>query len=425
MPALRLIARSTIFRYRDRTAEAEAIARALRVDMVATGELRRTPDHLSLAIEVVNAHDGSVVLDREYIADAGDLRPVQCELQRDILAGLHVEASARDPGRALHSVTSSPEAYAEFLRGEALSRSLAPGDLHQAVLHAQRAVSLDPQFDLAWSTLAADHLALGLYFEPPRDHMPLVRQFAQQALRINPHLGEAHGDLGVVNLVFDWNMAAAETEMGAAGAEAAAVSALACTAHLLESGGRPRRAEEMLSRLLTYDPQSTALMAELGCVAFYRGDYEAALRHYREALVADPHSPISYWGLGKTLNAQGKYPEAQAVLHSFRQRNGFEPPLLTAEIGYSLGASGDRRQALAVIHRLTGEQGRLFVDPYLVSIVFLSFGDRDAAFRWLNTALDQRSAFLISVLTEPKWQPIRADPRFAAIVERMLHSRPE
>ena len=423
LPALRLMARSTMFRYRNRVGDAEAVAKALHVDAVMTGELRRTPEHLSLAVEVSRTGDGSVLLDREYIADADDLRVVQAEVQRDVLRKLSAESSALDPARVLHSVTSNPQAYQEFLQGVALARNGAPPDLHQAIGHFEKAVLLDPQFDLAWSALASEHLLLGLYFEAPRDHMPVARQFAERALGINSSLGEAHGSLGLIHLVYDWDMAAADAEMATAGAEEAAVSTLSCTAHLIERVGRPRRAEEMLRRMLTYDPQSSSLMAELGCVDFYRGDYEAALRHYQAALAADPRSPVAYWGMGKTLNAQGKHAEAISELEHFEQRNGFEPPLLEAEIGYAMGASGDRRGALSVVRRLEGKREHTFVDPYLLSVIYAAMNDRDAAFRCLKKALEVRSSFAISLLTEPKWEPFRTDPRFAALLQEMLHGK--
>lgn len=423
LPALRLMARTTMFRYRDRSGDAAAIARALHVDAVMTGELRRGPEHLVMTIEASRVGDGSVVLDHEYIADLHDLRTVQAEIQQDLIARLHVESSALDPGRTLPSVTSSPQAYQDFLEGDVLSRSGAPADLHQALPYFERAVALDPHFDLAWAALASDHLLLGLYFEPPRRQMPLAREYAERALRINPSLGEAHGSLGLIHLVYDWNLPAAEAEMNTAGAETAAIGTLACTAHLMERSGRPQRAEEMLEGMLTYDPQSAALISELGCVDFYRGHYEAAVRHYRDALAADPRTPVPYWGMGKTLNAEGRYTEAIGVLRSFKQKNGFEPPLLTAERGYALGASGQREQALKVIRSLGDEGQRLFVDPYLIAVVYASMNDRRMTFLWLNKALQARSSFAISLLSDPKWQTWRSDPQFAALVEQMLHGR--
>ena len=424
LPALRLIARTAVFRYSGRSNDPGTLGRALGVGTVLLSELRRTPEHLAIVAELSNAKDGSVLLDREYIVDGDDLRSVQAELQHDVIAKLHVEASALDPGRKLKSVTSSPEAYREFLKGDSLARTGSPAELHGAIAHFERAVALDPEFDLAWSAMGSDHLLLGLYFEAPRDHMPLARKFAQRALGINPVLGEAHGSLGLIHLVYDWDLPAADAELAIAGAEEASISALACTAHLMERTGKPRTAEAMLARMLTYNPESPTLKAELGCVDYYRGHYDAALRHYHEALQSDPHAALAYWGLGKTLNAEGKYPEAVAALDASRRANGFEPPLLRAETGYAYGAAGRKDAAISVVRELTANQNGTFVDPYLVAMVFASMNDRQKAFEWLNKGVAVRSPFMISLLSDPKWEPLRSDPRFTQVIQSMLNGRP-
>ena len=423
LPPLKLIARTAVLRYRQ--ANPLEAGKALEAGAVMTGELRRTADHLSLVTELSSTKDGTVLLDREYIVENRDLRSVQADLQRDVIEKLHIVSSARDPGRSLRSVTASPQAYQEFLVGDSLARSGSPEDLHQALGHFERAVSLDPQFDLAWSAMASEHVLLGLYFEAPRDHMPQARQFAERALRINPSLGEAHGSLGLIHLVYDWKPAEAEAEMTAAGAQQAAISTLSCTSHLIEIAGKPRRAEELLSRMLTYDPGSASLIAELGCVDYYRGSYESALRHYRQALEADPRSPVPYWGVGKTLIAEHRYGEAIAALAAFKQRNGFEPPLLTAERGYALGSAGKKSEALAVVEELAQRGRHTFIDPYFVAMIYASMKDREAAFAWLDKAFAARSTFMVSLASEPKWEPLRLDPRFERLVRRMLDSPEE
>ena len=98
------------------------------------------------------------------------------------------------------------------------------------------------------------------------------------------------------------------------------------------------------------------------------------------------------------------------------------PPLLEAEVGYAWGASGDRQRATATVRNLEAAQGEhTFVDPYLLAVIYASMGDRGAAFAWLEKALEVRSSFAISLLTEPKWEPFRADPRFATLLQEMLH----
>lgn len=421
LPALKLISRNAVFRSRPPGANPLETGRSLGVEFVLTGELRLNPDHTSLLAELSNTSNGTVLLDREYIVENEDLRTVQADLQRDIIDKLHLESSALNPGRSLRSVTSNPEAYREFLQGDELARSGGVAQLHQAMGHFRKAVSLDPRFDLAWSSMASDHAFLGVYFEDPRDHMPQARILAEHALQLNPSLGEAHGTLGIVHLLYDWKPSAAAAEMTAAGAEEAAISTLSCTAHLIGQAGRQRNAEEMLTRMLAYDPNSASLIAELGCSEYYQGDYDAALRHYHDAVRADPRYPLSYWGIAKTMNAQRNYGQALDVLTTFKQTNGFEPPLLTAERGYALGRAGRRSEALALVQQLTSQSSHSYIDPYFVATIYASLNDRMQAFVWLDKAFEARSPFLISLPSEPKWESWRSDPRFVALISRVLN----
>lgn len=423
LPALTLISRNAVFRPRSSNSNPLEIGRSLGVRFVLTGELHRDADRTSLFAELSNTADGTVLLDREYILENEDLRPVQADLQRDVIGKLHLESSARDPGRSLRNVTSDPVAYREFLQGDELARSGDPGQLHQALRHFEKAVLLDPGFDLAWSSLASDHAFLGTYFEAPREHMPQAREFAEHALRLNPSLGEAHGTLGLIHLLYDWKPSSAAAEMEAAGAEEAAISTLTCTAHLIGQVGKHRNAAEMLTRLLKYDPNSASLIAELGCSEYYGGNYDAALRNYHAAIRADPRYPVSYWGLAKVMNAQRNYGDAIAVITTFKQMNGFEPPLLTAERGYALGRAGRRSEALALVKQLTTRSSQTYIDPYFVATIYASLNDRMQAFTWLDKAYDVRSPFMISLPSEPKWDSWQSDSRFVALISRMLNSK--
>jgi tetratricopeptide (TPR) repeat protein len=240
--------------------------------------------------------------------------------------------------------------------------------------------------------------------------MPFASEYATRALQLDPDYEEAHGTLGLVKLLYNWDYAGAASELASVKDEQSAMTVLSCTSHLMAETGRTRDADEMVERMLAYDPQSAQLIGELGCIDYYRGDYEHAVQHYREAMRDDPHSPVPYWGLGKTLSLQGKYDEAVKILRQFKLATGFEPPLLTAEIGYALGREGKTRDAEREIAELREKSKSTFVDPYLVSLIYLGMGDEQATLQWLDRAYVVRSPFLISIPTEPKWKPMMGRP---------------
>ena len=419
IPPLKVMARGAVYRFRSSTDNAVSIGRSLHVNSVLTGEMHQANGKLTVDTELSNMMDGSIIESHRYLPEGDDLRPLQASITQDLIHGLKIELDARQSAHVLRPVSSSIEAYQEMLRGEDAARGNSPMQLHDAIGHFEQAAKLDPKFTIAWSDLAQAHLLLGIYFEDPRQHMPQASEYATRALQLDSQYGEAHGTLGLVRLLYDWDYAAAVSELASAKDEQSALSVLSCTSHLLAQTGRTRDADEMVHRMLEYDPQSAQLIGELGCIDYYRGEYENAMQHYREAMAKDPHSPVPYWGLGKTLSLQGKYGEAVKVMRQFKPSNGFEPPLLTSEIGYALGREGKTSEAQREIALLREESKSAFVDPYLVSLIYLGMGDEQLTLQWLNRAYVVRSPFLISISTEPKWKRMIERPGLQTFLAKM------
>jgi TolB-like protein len=394
----------------------------LGVTKLLRGELRRDPDgQAMLNIELSNAKDGAVLRSSQHIADTSDLQSVQADIVHDVIEGLGMELDARQSADAKRPLTSSPGAFQSYLRGESAAREQNAHGLHTAISDYEDAIRQDPGFALAYAALAGSHALLGLYFESAREHMPLVREYAERALALDPSLREPHGMLGLVHLVYDWDYSAAQRELAAADAREVAISALSCTAHLLGSSGNIRHAEEDVRRMLEFDPHSPALIGEMGCVKYYAGRYDESIHYYRQAIAVDPRSTVVNWGLGRALEGEGHHAEALAVLRSFKANNGFEPPIITAEIGYTEGASGERKAALETAQLLEHASAHAYVDPYLIALIYLSVRDEDSVYAWLEKAYAERSPFLISIATDPKWTARREDVRFKDLLGRMTN----
>ncbi|MGA9719398.1 MAG: tetratricopeptide repeat protein [Acidobacteriaceae bacterium] len=420
IPRLKVMSRGAV----DRVNRSSA-AKVLGVTILLTGALRKNADgDLVVDAELSNVKDGSVLRSHQYLAEQSDLQPVQADIVQDVIEGLGMELDARESAHTKRPLTSSPAAFDAFLQGESAARAASPDGYHLAIQSNEQAVSKDPGFALAWEALAESHLALGIYFEPAREHMPLARKYAERALSIDSSLSQAHGTLGLIHLVYDWDYAAAQAELAVADSRESAITSLACTVHLLDQSGRRRHAEEDIRQMLEFDPRSPALIGELGCINYYGGKYEEAIRYYRQAVAADSGSPVASWGLGKSLVRERRYAEALDTLRRFKAANGFEPPVITAEIGYAEGASGDRKAAIATAHSLERASAHTFVDPYLVALIYLSLKDADNTYAWLNRAYADRSPFLISIASDPKWAGSRQDARFQELLGRMTdHAR--
>jgi TolB-like protein/Flp pilus assembly protein TadD len=416
VPSVRVLSRAAVERMTRQNAASQ-----FSVGYLLTGALvRNSEGKLVLNAELSNAKDGSVLSSRQYIPDESDLRPIQADIVQDVVNGLGIPLNAKDSAGAQQPLTSSPVAFRYFLRGETLVRRRDdPGNLHRSIEEFQQAIKLDPSFALAYSSLAEAHLELGVYYELPHDHMPLARQYAQRALSLDSSIRQAHGILGLIALLYDWNMPAAQSELAQADTRENAIWSLGCTVHLLTTNGRYRHAEEDLERMLEFDPDSSMLISELGCVKYYSGQYDDAIRYYHRAMAIDSQSVLGYWGLGRALAKEGRYKDALDALQTFRPANGVEPPIITAEIGYTEGLSGDKQAARETLHKLNEQSKKIFVDPYLIAVIYLSLNDQKNTYAWLNKAYDVRSPFLISLASDPKWSSQAGDPRLRALWNRM------
>jgi TolB-like protein/Tfp pilus assembly protein PilF len=416
IPGLRVISRAAADRVNQRNAASE-----LGVGYLLTGALERNADgRLVLNAELSDAKSGTVLRSKQYIPDEADLRPIQADIVQDAVKGLGISLDTAQAAGTQRPLTSSPAAFQNFLRGEAAARlGDNPANLHEAIHDFEEAVRLDPSFAFAHSSMAEAHLALGMFYEAPRDHMPLARQYAQRALALDPSMHQVHGILGLIDLVYDWNLPLAQRELEEADTRDNAIWQLGCTAHLLSINGRYRHAEEDLENMLEFDPHSRMLIAELGCVKYYAGHYDDSIRYYQQALSLDPHSVLANWGIARSLAREGRYQEALEDLRRFKKLNGFEPPIIAAEIGFTEAASGDRLAAMETVKQLQEESKHVYVDPYLMAVVYLGLKDHKNTYAWLNRAYQARSPFLISITTDPKWSAWWSDARFEALWNRM------
>lgn len=421
LPRLRVVSRAAVDQINPQSA-----ARELGVTVLLTGELQRNPDgKLSLSSELSNAKDGTVLKSSQYLPDESDLRPIQADIVQDVIGGLGLTLDARQSAGAQRPLTRSPSAFQDFLRAESLLQNGDEASMNAAIQLLEDAVKKDDSFAQAFTSMAAAQLLIGMYFELPVEHVELARQYSQRAIALDPTISEAHGVLGIVHLVYDWNFESAQRELASADHREDAIWKLGCSAHLLNRSGNTRHAEEDLERMLEFNPGSAMLISEMGCVNYYAGHYEDSVRYYRRALAKAPWFVMANWGLGRSLGREGKYGEALDSLKTYNKAYGIEHPLILGEMGYIQAVSGDRQSAHATIQRLEYLSRSRFVDPYFIAQIYVGLNDRDQTYAWLDKAYKIRSPFLISLATDPKWSSEQTDPRFQALWNRMTGSAHE
>ena len=421
LPNLKVISRNSVFAFKGKTADAKAIAQKLGVSAVMTGTIREADGKTVIDIELINASDGSLILGHQYVqAPSSSVLAMQSEIAQDVVQKLQLNVTGEDQRQLSAVATTNSQAYQRYLRGLHFARRGAPDALHQAIDLFHEALKLDPNYAQAYAGLAQAYLELGLLFEAPHDTMPKAREFANQALRLDPDLPEARIALGVVSLMYDWDWdAAAKVITANAAWSRAALEMFSCSAHILESTGKGPEAERELRRAMVADPLSPVLKAELGCGSYYRRKYDTTIAENREALELDPNYIPAYWQLGRAYGQQKQYREALDELNKVEPRTGAAIPLVTSEIAYVHAMSGRKAEARGLLKKLNAAAATEFVDPYFLATVHMGLGDTAATLASLEDAYAAKSSFMVSLVNEPKWDGIRSNPKFQDILKRV------
>jgi tetratricopeptide (TPR) repeat protein len=252
----------------------------------------------------------------------------------------------------------------------------------------------------------------------PLEVRPRVRDAAQRAVRANAKLAEAQYALGYLNWALEWDWPAAETAFRRAiDLDPRYAWAHLSLGHALSQSGRHSEALAAMRRARELAPQSAMVYALSSQVAFQAREYRAALDHASQAIALDQEFWIGHIMRGQAY-AQSGQPELALDAFAIAARFSGDNSKALALRGYVLATTGHRDKAHEVLTTLDLLSRKRYVPPYSQALVHAGLGERDAVFEWLNRAFDVHDVHLIYLPVDPKWDPYRSDPRFAALLTR-------
>ena len=415
LPALRVMARSTVFRFKGPAVDPREAARAIGVRALVTGRVVQQGSALVVSAELVSADDGAQLWGRQYRLEAEQLTSAQSAIASDLAAVLALPLLPETRRRLEEPETRSPAAYNNYLRGRFLLNRRTAASFRQAIELFDEAIRLDPAFAEAYTGLADCYGLLAFDAASPRENMTRARAMATRALQLDPNLAEAHTSLAMVKALYDWDWAGAEAEFR----RAIELNPGNATAHHwfgvhLNGQGRRAEAEAELRRALELDPLSRIITVNAAYPAHFQRDYATAERLYRRALELDPTFVVAHEDLALLLEQTGRLEEsarATATLLRLSQ----EPDLAArfeAESGYAAKLN------LLRAHRVAQSRTE-YVAPMVIADLSARLGDAEQAFTWLDRALEQRAAPLVYLKVDPRYRLLRADPRFAVLLRKI------
>jgi TolB-like protein/lipoprotein NlpI len=390
------------------------LARELRVEAVLKGSIRREGDSAHVAVHLLQARDGAVLLSREYHGRLGELPDLQRAITLAIAASMNADLKSNERGRLKAHRAVDQRAYEAYLRGRFY---LERGDAEQARTQFEYAGRVAPNWAPSYVGLATYYTTLPFFTDvPPAEVLPKARAALAQALALDETLAEAHAVNGYIRAYYEWDWRAAEQEFRRAlELQPNFADAYFSYSRFLASRRRLDEAIAQLSHAVELDPLSVSLQANRALLDYFAGRYQDAATRLEDLLRQDSADVTVKWGLALVEEQQGKTLEAIARLEpisaaSFNRK---------ASLGHAYAMAGKPARAREVLAALHAAARDHYVPAYWFALVYAGLGERDHALRYLERAYEERSTVLAYLLIDPRLAPLRTDPRFLRLAQHL------
>ncbi len=413
---------SSVRRYAAVDQDALAAGRDLKVDTVLDGLIHRQDDHLRVSARLLRVADGRQLWTQTFDEPFTDIFEVQDAIATRIASALAVQAPSAEV-LARRRGTQDPEAYALYVSGRFAYARLTEPTLLQAIDFYQQAVKRDPGYARAYAGIADCYSLLGVIgSRAPKETFPLARAAADKALELDPQLAAAHTARAHIRLVFDFDARGALEDLTRAAQidpELGVIYFYRGTAY--GARGEIERSRQEFQRAQQLEPYLLAAPAAAALALMHARRYDEAIAELRRILTLEDGFDLARGFLVRTLLAKGAYDEALQEL----QGRTIQTLGSRGFLAEALALAGRRDAARAELDRVLALSKQQYVSAYDVAMIHAAFRDPDQTLSWLNRAVDERATALTSLAADPLLDFLRADPRFAAVVQRVgLYQQP-
>jgi DNA-binding winged helix-turn-helix (wHTH) protein/TolB-like protein len=411
IPQLRVVPRSVIAAYKGREIDPRKVAQELNVRAVVTGRLRRHGDIISIQADLIDVENVAQIWGQHYDNKLSDVLLVQDNISRDIFENLRLKLNVEEKKQL--------EAYRLYLKGRNAWNKRTGDELQQAVEFFNQAIALDPNYGAAYAGLADCYNMLVVYGRlQPKEGFPKAKEAAARALEIDESSAEAHTSMAFIKFRWDWDRSAADREFQDAIKSKPAYapahqwysSYLVAVERFDEAIAEAKRTEEL-------EPLSFVASSHLGWIYYLSGQNDKAIEQCKKILELDPSSFPARRYLGLAYEAKGMYPEAIAEFQTGVKLSG--SPLMLALLGHAYAVSGKSAEAKQVLDDLQQLQDQRYVSPYTVAAIHTGLGDQEQAFKWLETAVEERDIWLMNLKVDPVFAKLRSHRQFTDILARI------
>jgi serine/threonine protein kinase/tetratricopeptide (TPR) repeat protein len=422
IPELKVKSRNSVFRYKGKDVDLQKVGNDLGVSALVSGRVVPRGDSFEVSAELTDVRDNTEIWGQHYSSTSAEIIVLPDQIAGEIAEKLRFKLSISEKQQVTKRGTQNPEAYELYLKGRYYWNKRTGPDAQTAISYLNQAIAKDPGYALAYSGLADTYSLLPVYRGAPSEYYPKANAAARKALELDPTLARPHVVLGVTEMEYDFDFAGGEAEYK----KAFELDPSDATAHswyaqdLALIGGREQEALNEINRAHQLDPLSLIIKVSVGAIHISARRYDEALWECKEVANEEPTFAEAHSCLAEAYWAKHMYAQAIEERKAYGPLSGDprESEFASAmEKGFRSGGWRGALTKAIEVRQTQRESG--YTSAYGIALLCAELGDRDHAFRWLNTAYQERDTYLEGLKTDYHFEPIRSDLRFSEIVGKV------
>jgi serine/threonine protein kinase/Tfp pilus assembly protein PilF len=418
LPHIKVIARSSVFSYKNQTPNLQQVAKQLNVQALLTGRVLMQGDTLDVRAELTDMQNNTQLWGQRYTRKAADIFAVQDEIARQVTDTLRVRLTGGQQEQITKRYTASTEAYRLYLQGRYYFNEGTEESLNRAVSFFDQAIALDPRYALAYAARGDAFSQMGDLSLSMSEANRRAKQDSAAALSIDDKLAEARMTQAGIEFGYDWDFARAEADFK----QAIALDPNYAEAHhqymyYLALTGRPMEGLAEIRIAQQLDPVNRSIVVDSTLPYFLARQYDQSIAEVRKAVEMFPNFFLPHMALGGALVEKGDYSAAIEELEKAKTME--RTPLVIGGLGYAYAKSGRKEEARKLLAELKEQSKGRYVASYWIAMIYVGLDEKDEAFAWLEKAYQERSFWLLWIKMDPKVDSLRSDSRFIDLLKRL------
>jgi Tfp pilus assembly protein PilF len=409
---------SAVLRYVDGSQDPLAAGRALNVEAVLDGKVQRDGERVRVTVQLLRVSDGAALWAEQYDEAFTNIFALQDSISAQAARSLTLQLTGTQTASMRKHYTENAKAYESYLQGRYFWNKRNEAGFKKAIEHFDHALSIDPNYALAFAGLADCYIRLNESGVPmTQEAVPRGRVAVMKALAIDDTLAEAHATLAFIKFRHDWDFAGADTEFK----RSLQLDPNYSEAHqwyalYLLAVGRPNEGDAEIKRAQELDPLSVSLNSNLALYLFFRHQFDQSVSQARKTLEMEPSFTLARVTLGLNYEQQGLTKDA---ITEFRKVGDTVDIATAAALGHALAKNGQTAEARIILSDLSQHATFAYVPPYSIAILHAGLGEDSQALDWLERGLQDRSLRPLWLKLDPRLDTLRHEARFIRLIQGM------